>query len=230
MKDAFLVVLNELSLREYMQNESQYKELVTDSSLNINCKFKDAGKINSFHRAMGCSNKDDPIKADGSRRNLIIRCSDEKIGDIAYFDHLYSLLDNMEVLRTLYDYLMNIPDLDKFKQLKKPMTNHQLELQKLDRSAPEQFLYDIVDKNQNQNELKFTNDNLFTLFQEWKDDNHVEYDTSKVKFGMKLAVLKLDGLSSTKSHDTTYKVLNIKKLMKAFRITPNKEKYFEEKA
>ena len=44
--------------------------------------------------------------------------SKEKKGDIEYFNTFNKYIDDINTLRTLYDYFMNIEGLDKFNEIK----------------------------------------------------------------------------------------------------------------
>ena len=120
-------------------------------------------------------------------------------------------------MRTLFDYLKNIPDLDHFGKIPLPRTKHQAELRKLDMSVPEQFLYYIVE-NSKEKELVFQSDQIFELFNSWKTNNQVQFEASKIKFGMKLSVLRLDGFSTEHRRVGNVRVLNIPVLKNHFKI------------
>ena len=123
MEGAFLVVLNELSKNEFVANMGKFKALVTDPTIVINHKGINAITVNSYHRILGATNNEDGMPTThGDRRNAIIRCSDEKKGDTVYFDQLFAYLDNINVIRTCYDYFKSIPDMDKFNQISLPQT------------------------------------------------------------------------------------------------------------
>jgi hypothetical protein len=82
MMGAYLVVLNETDKRNAVGAEGKMKGLITDPPLTINGKGKDQFPITSYHRFITNSNTADPVKTSkGDRRNVIIRCSDEKKGD-----------------------------------------------------------------------------------------------------------------------------------------------------
>ena len=59
------------------------------------------------------SNNDDPVATSkDDRRNVIIRTSDELLNNKIYFDTLYEYLKDINTLRTIYDYLMSIPNMN----------------------------------------------------------------------------------------------------------------------
>jgi hypothetical protein len=149
MANAFFVNLNELSKNDTKEVEGKFKGLVTDPHIYINNKGKGQFKIKSYHRFLITTNNEDPIKTSvDDRRNLIIRASDEVCGNKAYFSKLYKLLDDVNVIRTCYDYFNSIPNLENFHEIDTPKTEHQTNLAKLSLTPPEQFLIDLCSKKE----------------------------------------------------------------------------------
>ena len=78
MANTFLINLNELSKKETTDSEGKIKALITDPKITINNKGIAQYDINSFHRFIITTNKEEPINTGrDDRRNLIIRSSDE---------------------------------------------------------------------------------------------------------------------------------------------------------
>jgi energy-coupling factor transporter ATP-binding protein EcfA2 len=220
MINAFLVSIPELSKKDYIQGEAKFKGIITDPTIYINAKGINQYEINSYHRVVNTSNNDDPVKtSEDDRRNVVIRVSDELIGNKEYFDKLYEYLIDDTTMRALYDYLMKIPDMDKFNKIPLPRTKHQEELRKLDMSVPEQFLYELVAKS-SEKELVYTADQMYSLFNSWKFENNVDFEINKLKMGMKLSVLRVDGFTSEHRKVGTVRVLNVDKMRQHFKI-PN---------
>eukprot|EP01041_Mallomonas_annulata_P015134 gene15134-32098_t len=105
MKDAFFVNLNELSLKEMEACEAEFKNLVTEPTITINEKGVSQYSIMSHHRFLITSNKEIPVKP--GRRTVLIRSSDELIGNKEYFDDLYKIINDVNVQKTFYEYLKN---------------------------------------------------------------------------------------------------------------------------
>ena len=90
MADAFLVHLCEISKKDCVESRGKIKNLITDPSITINKKGVGHYPVVSYHRFIGTTNNEDSIPTEkGDRRNLVIRCSDEKKGDTAYFNQMY---------------------------------------------------------------------------------------------------------------------------------------------
>jgi hypothetical protein len=103
MASAYLIVLSETDKRNTGGADGKIKALITDPPLTINPKGKDQYTITSYHRLITNSNSADPTKThQGDRRNLIVRCSDEKKGDCQYFATLSERLSRPNTLRSIY--------------------------------------------------------------------------------------------------------------------------------
>ena len=228
MVNAFFINLNELSKRDTIEAEGKIKGLITDGSLTINQKGTNQFEINSYHRFLITTNKEDPIQtSEDDRRNLIIRSSDELIGNTEYFNILYHLLENNNTIRTCYDYFKNIPNLDKFNNLKMPQTEYQANLRLLDISPPEQFLIDYC-SNSIEDKVELLGKEIYELFQIYITENNIEYNTTPLKFGVKIANLKINGIEKgrhTKKGETKY--YETQKILKHFKIN-NDDPFIEE--
>jgi hypothetical protein len=190
MSSAFLVNLNEISKRESFQAEGQIKGLITDPIVTINTKNKDTYEIESFHRFIITTNMEDPVTSKkDDRRNLIIRASDEKIGDKDYFATLFKLLDDVNVLKTFYEHMINLSDLEKFHKLPKPITEYQDEIQNNNVDIIDRFVISIVENNINRDKVNFSNKTLFAMFKDFLVDASVEYKLNKFQFDNKLSLL-----------------------------------------
>ena len=228
MINTFFVNLNELSKKDTVESQGKIKGLITDTSLTINAKGKDQFEMNSYHRFIITTNKDPIATSQNDRRNIIIRSSDELIGNKEYFDNMNDiLLEDINVIRTCYDYFKSIPDLDKFHKIPLPKTSYQENLRLLDLSPPEQFLIEFCSKNEGLVEVE--NKDFYNQFNEFIESNNIEYKTTPLKFGVKIANLKIDGVEKGKHTKTgDYRNIDIDRVKKHFKIVDPKENPFIE--
>ena len=106
MKEAFLVNLNEISPKDFFEAHGKYKALVTDPTIIINRKGQDQVEMQSHHRFLGTTNSEDSAPTEeGDRRNLVIRCSDELIGNAAHHIAMQKLVCNERAMRKIWDFL-----------------------------------------------------------------------------------------------------------------------------
>ena len=127
MEHCFLVFFDEIGKEATAEAEGEIKGLITEPTLTINNKGINQFDINSYHRFHFTTNKLDPIKTtQDDRRNLIIRSSDELIGNKEYFANMYdNLLSNVNVIKTCYEYFKKLPNLKTFNNIQIPHTEYQ---------------------------------------------------------------------------------------------------------
>jgi len=166
MSSAFLVNLDELEPKELRILEGRMKEGITEATLVINEKGQPPYTINSFHRYIITTNKEEMVlnympTSNDDRRKFIIRCSDELIADPAkpdyeakkkYFDNFYAMLDDVSSVKTFYEYLKSIPDMENFNKLKLPNTDfhQQVKDNVKDEYAMESWVRAFVDDEKNE--------------------------------------------------------------------------------
>jgi hypothetical protein len=219
MADAFLVNLNEMEYKETMNAEGQIKALITDTQMTISKKGVNQFSINSYHHFIITINKENPIATTkDDRRKLIIRSSDQFIGNREYFNKMYALLDDVELVRTCYDYFKTY-DLSGYEYKDIPRTEHQEDLQLLSISAPEQWLEAFTRENRHKDTVELLGAAVFNLFQLWCVENNVKYDTTSLKLGIHLKNLQIEGVDKGRPTEKgKTKLFNMSKLKKHFNI------------
>jgi phage/plasmid-associated DNA primase len=208
-----------MEYKETQNAEGQIKALITDTQMTISKKGINQFSINSYHHFIITTNKENPIATTkDDRRKLIIRSSDEFIGNRGYFDKMYALLENVEFIRTCYAYFKDY-DLSGYEYKDIPKTEHQEDLQMLSTSAPEQWLESFTRKHLNETTVKRSSSEVFSEFQCWCGMNNIKYDTTSLKFAVNLKNLKIEGVEKgipTKTGAT--KIFNINKLKEHFNL------------
>jgi hypothetical protein len=229
MASAYLVILNEVGQQDL--EIGKFKQLITDGSLTINNKGISAIQTTSYHRFIITTNKEEPIQTKkGDRRNLIIRSSDELCGKKEYFTKMYELLDDINVIRTVYDYFKSIPNLDKFGQISLPTTEYQRDLQELSISPIESCIINLVQDNTIQNIdniIKMTSIELFNYFNAYLSSQKIEYNINSLKFHVRLKHLNIKGIDTSKSKTCNYKIININEVKQYFNIIDNDVDFIE---
>lgn len=201
MKNSFLVNLNELTAKETTESEGVIKGLITDNALQINEKGVNQYEVKSYHRFIITTNKEEPIKTrKGDRRNFIIRCSDELCGKKDYFDNMYSLINDDDVMATFYKYLLDMPQMDMFNLLDIPQTQYQSDLNELSIDPILLYITDFTQenyyyRNDNNEPIKevFSN-KVYKDFIKWCKSRNIPYDVSAIKFGVRLKRLNISGI------------------------------------
>jgi len=239
MKDAYLVCLNELSAQDLKNSMGQVKSLITDPKLTINTKGLTQFEINSYHKFIAATNSHESIKTSaGDRRNIIISCSNElcKAGKSdaelsainEYFDVLRDIINSKNDVRTIYEYLMEIPDLDGFGTQKPPQTSFQIEQRELTVSPVEAWLKEWVLYQQGP-VVTIPSSALFKECKKWIDNNMAGYSITSMQFGVRLSRLNIPGITSMRDKFKS-KEFDIAVLFKHFGFEPSEVKYDSEEA
>ena len=220
MSDSFLVNFDELSKKEMLGAEGQFKALTTNPSLTINEKGVKSYKIQSYHRFIITSNSEDPISSSkGDRRNLIIRSSDELIGDKPYFEDLYSLLEDVNAMKSCYEYFKSIPNMDKFGHIPMPKTEYQEDIKEASVSPIELWLIDFAKTHAGSEEVSVSSSAQYTLFTDWCSKCGMKYEVNNVQFSLRLKRLNIGGVGgSIHTKAGNKRVFNIQEMIKHFKI------------
>ena len=220
MADAFLVNLNELSKKETVESEGRIKGLITDPTMKINNKGVSQFPINSFHRFIITTNNEEPISTSKKdRRKLIIRSSDELCGNKEYFKKMYELLDDTNVVKSVYKYFKSIPEMDKFGSIPMPTTEHQENLKEMNANPIESWLKDFVERKLGNPTIKETSKKLYEDFDEWINNSNItNYQCDALKFAVRLKNLKLPYITKDKGKQCNSTLFDIEGLSKHFGI------------
>ena len=221
MASTFLINLNELSKKETMESEGRIKALITDPTLTINNKGVNRYEIDSYHRFLITTNKEEPVNSSkDDRRKLIVRSSDELIGNKEYFTKMYEMFDDVNVIKTCYEYFKSIPNMNEFDKLKMPTTTYHEELKEMSVSPLENWLKALTLENFYEKEnVEIVDKKQFDSFKDWCKNCGIEYNLSSIQFGVRLKRLSINGISfgkHTKSGNT--RIFNFVQLKEHFKI------------
>jgi len=173
MATSFLVILNELEISQMRGLMGKMKGLTTDTEMWVNDKGMSQVKLDSWHRFVVTTNKPEPLETTkGERRNVFIRCSDELCGDDhkAHWDMVWDLLKDNDVIKTVAEDLMAVPDMDKFRKLPHPLTNYAINLQDQSKPVIECWMEEVLmdERYINKIELTMTGREYLDLFDEYR--------------------------------------------------------------
>jgi len=216
MSRCFLVNLNELSKKDTIEAEGKIKGLITDHTLAINQKGIPQYKIKSYHRFITTTNKEEPLNTgNGDRRNLIIRSSDEKKGDVLYFERIHKYLEDIDVIRSCYQYFKQIEGMDKFRDIPIPQTEYQNNLKELSKSPIEQWIESFTHEHSNETTIELLGTQIYELFIEWCILNGIKYEIDSRKLGVRLTNMRINGISKGRhSRNGETKIFDIEKIKK----------------
>lgn len=224
MTNSYMVYINEVNKKNEKDYEGRIKALVTDENINIQYKGKNSFKTKSYHRFIVSTNNIDPTELEeGDRRKVIIRCSDELIGNKEHFNKIYELLKNKSVMKCLYDYLINLNDLDKFKNVEPPISKYQKIIQQESKNPLLLFLEDYcIDKYKEHNKdvICVKAINFYEEYKNYNYQNGFVSNLSTRNIFKKIKLLIRDDLVSDSIHKKSgkHRKIKIKEMIEYFDI------------
>jgi phage/plasmid-associated DNA primase len=217
MANTFLINLNEMSKKDTLECQGRIKGLITDGKLTINNKGMNQYQIQSYHRFIVTTNNEDPIvtKSD-DRRNLVIRTSDELKGNDEYFKKMNEMINDVNVIKTFYEYLKNIPNMENFREIPLPQTEHQNEMKEMNMDIEERWVRDMVSTRETDFEMSGTDN--FKSFMDFCIENGIEYKTNALKLGLKIKRLIGDCIDKGRDKNGMKMIFLVEKIRKKLNI------------
>lgn len=220
MKDSFLVNLDELNKKEFDGSNDAYKALVSENTININIKGIKSFTIKSCHRFLVTTNNDEPINAKrGDRRNIIITSSNELKNNKEYFNKFYKYLDDIDAVKSIFEYFKSIPDLDKFNTIKKPITEYQKELEEENANPIEKWLKEYIKVNCDTPLFEIKTNDLYEMFMEYKNKYYPSHRYTCATFSKQLVALKINGVNRIKKNVGRFTEINVDDVLIYFNMT-----------
>jgi hypothetical protein len=215
MGNTFLVNLDELSKKETLESEGKIKGLITEPKLTINNKGVNKFDIQSYHRFIITTNSEEPITSkNDDRRKWVVRSSDEKCGNVLYFKTLYELLDDVNVIKTCFEYFKSIPDMDNFKEIPLPVTEYHKELKEMSKSPIESWLEHFTAQNIERDYIELKSESIYEKFNEWCISSGIEYNIDALKLMVRMNRLKIDGIEKMHTKKGNLTKFDISKMKK----------------
>lgn len=104
------------------KDAGKFRTLITESTVTIEAKGKDAIEVDSYHRFMMCTNNDWAVpQTKDERRFFVLEVSDEKKQDKEYFKPLNADIASDEAMGQLFHFLKNY-DIEPYNLSKAPKT------------------------------------------------------------------------------------------------------------
>ena len=195
LANSFLVNLDELNKKDTIDSMGKIKSLITEPTITINTKGVVQYDIQSYHRFIITTNITDPIPSEkGDRRMWVISASDSLKGNTEYFNKFNELITNEDVLRTVFDYFNEIPDLKGFGSDRFPITEYQLNIQECNKTPIELWLENYVRENFHETKVELLGSEVFRNFENYRQGCKFKYEITLTKLIMSLYNLKLDGI------------------------------------
>jgi hypothetical protein len=144
MLDAFFVVLDEA--KDLFDISEELKHMITEPTVTVNQKGIKEVEVRSYARFMLTSQPRVVPTKKGDRRGVIVRSSDELIGNKAYFDGIKARMDDAQAIADFHAYLMTLKPPRVFTAHDLPQTAVQREMQAANADVFDSWIEDLVDK------------------------------------------------------------------------------------
>ena len=150
----------------------------------------------------------------------MMRSSDSKRGDKSHFSEQYTLMKDINTMRTLYDFFKEY-DLTTFDPTNIPQTEILLGLKEQSVSIVEDWLKEYTIENiNNLNVVQIPSKQVFSLFKAWLINDGRKFDSKVSGFSMKLTNLRIKGCDkgALDKYANATKLFDFKLLKKYFNI------------
>ena len=223
--NSFLIIFEELSFLNTKSCMGTFKSLITDSEIYINPKGGKGFMINSYHRVVGNTNNSivNIPTAEGDRRKVIIKCSNEKKGDTDYMNLLHKYCDDINTQHTFYEFLLT-REVENFISKPIPETEYHKELKQYYESPILTYLKDYlinIFKNKGDILLKVEINNLYNDFKTNCEATGENFIYTLRKFSREVKDLSEINIIKTKSSSKYYWNFNLLPLLEEFNIDIN---------
>ena len=146
MLDGFLLVLDEAAGKHLFEGKEELKNLITAPTVPVNQKHEKEKDVRSYARFMMTIQPRAVPTKKGDRRGVIVRSSDELIGNKKYTRDIYERMENPDFPRDVHAYLMTLRPPLVFQPDELPKTEVQRELQAANADIFESWIVNVVEK------------------------------------------------------------------------------------
>lgn len=206
-----MILVDEASGKDSFFNSEKIKNKICCETILFEKKGVDKIVLKDFARYLFFSNNDTPVKISLSdRRFTVFKCSNDKRNNTKYFKALIKSFNNTNLVRSFYNYLMDI-DLSDFDPVNdRPKTEIYQELQKVNIPVVGRYLVNtLYHKNKNK---QITGKDLYLHFDNFYQSNgfNLKHRPSNAKFGRELK--KYEGITKNRSSKGIIYNININQL------------------
>jgi hypothetical protein len=188
-RNKLLVRVEEAAREDCMKYQDDLKSFVTSETIEINEKHKDKVVVPNFTRYFFTTNKGNPVSfKEEERRFLLLPCSEEKVGDSAFWTEVNEKLKTPVAGKVIGEFLLS-RDISNFTPRNYPKTDFQEAAIDTDKSAEQRFLEsDFWDGNET------TPADLFDLYCQYCIQEHLHYTNDVGTFGKRLLTFVRDSV------------------------------------
>ena len=172
--------------------------------------------MQSNHRFITFTNNADP-STKNKRRDLFIRCSDEKVGNKEYFEEGFKYAEDYGVCLYIYEYLMGLKVNKTITEFDIPNSDYDEEIKAEQKNIVILFLEDLCNEfmmpdEKNMSSLQIDNNELYKDFLKFKYSNHNDYNISPIAFHMKISFYKFKSITKGSDGSKRFYTIKVKEL------------------
>ena len=205
LETSFLICLEEVQKKDMLDKHKLYDK-ITGLNANINIKGVESYQAKSYANYMVMTNDPDPIPvSSGQRRFVFCKTSQRKkvlAGDsdnIEYWKNLNRHINNKNSLKTIYERLMNLPDLNPntFPDMPKPVTEYEQDLHESNKPVQDLFIDDLICDRRFKDcgKVRMTKAMLYDRFKTFSNKIGMEYTIKQTKLTLLLKTMELSWFS-----------------------------------
>ena len=212
LENKLIVAFDEMSGKNGFKYNDRIKNMITDPIDKVKTKYLKANSdVLSFSRYLFFTNNEFPIKIEWSDRRFVnVECLETSPPPQSYFQRLWSLISDKDVLKTLFDELV-LRDISEVKWIEeRPQSEFSNELKFNCISKEVSFIMDLYEENISKHRSTFQM-SCKELFECFKDFLKREVTTSTTtynitiqKFGIALKKLNINGFKKIPGKFVSY--------------------------
>lgn len=185
IRNRVLVVLDETNGKDTFEMEDKLKSAITAEYTQFERKGVDAVTIRNSAGFIFPTNNLVPAKIGiTDRRFTLFNVKNDRRNDRSYFDPLRKAMNDDNVARSFYDFLMSI-DLTNFNIVgERPLNESYRELQEISIPPEARFMYDFVSTFEDHEDKRIVvSSELCTFYRNWCETNKVKCEKSNNSLG-----------------------------------------------
>lgn len=201
LKKVLLMKFEEASFLVNKKNESSLKSLITCTRQAYENKGIDPITLDNYFNIVMTTNNEIPVHIEQTdRRFVLIKGSNEKRGNLDFWNHIYNELNKPETLQAYMYHLLHL-DLSEFNPRDRPITEYYEEVKQAFIPYHAMLLQDELERYPDVEEIETSAKNLYDIAKE----RNTKFDISKQKFGRDISTYVDDNvIHKILKRDTTY--------------------------
>jgi hypothetical protein len=216
----YLVLLEELSEKQTIEFDGVIKDLITGGRITVNTKGVKQYTVDSYLKMIALSNTITCKTITGDRRNVLIKCSNEFVGNVGYFETLRDYQADKRVQMLFYERLINLPDLENFRKKPIPVTAYQKIIQNSNREDFDLFMEDWVTANTGIEIVNIKSKYLYDSYVSWvKSNEALTKPSGHSKFTQNITLFLGDFIVPVKTNSCNRLKIDVPRLMIKYNIT-----------